>query len=152
MRGYTFETQSKQVREEIFEALFKSIKDVEAFALRDIILNKWDRNGMYYAGLVIADEVASSIFLVFENKNGDMTPKVRLDSDFGPDNISIPNEVNISITWKIDSPNRYKVIKQNFAKIKEMINGGSSAEEIGKVFDIELTEDECRKLAEREKM
>ena len=152
MRGYTFETQSLQVREELFETLFKSVKDVEAFALRDVILNKWDRNGMYYAGLVIADEVASSIFLAFDNKEGDTIPKVRLDSDFGPDNISIPNEVNISITWRTDSLNRYKVIKQNFAQIKEMIHAGSSAEEIGKVFDIELTEDECRKLAERESM
>ncbi len=32
MRGYTFETQSKLVREELFETLFKSVKDVEAFA------------------------------------------------------------------------------------------------------------------------
>ena len=153
MRGYTFTTCNSLTRDMLFEAIFKAVKDLESFALRDVILNRWENKGLYCAGLTIADETDGTIFLVCANekKAGEMTTKVRLDSDFGPDDIIIPNDVNISITWRPDGINRYKIVKQNHDKIIEMIKGGSSAEEIGKTFGIPLTEEECRKLAEKEK-
>ena len=151
MRGYTFEARSKQARDELFEMLFKGVKEVEAFALRDIILNRWEREGMYYAGLVIDDGVSSNVMLVFDNKNKDedRKPIVRFICDFGFNDISISNDINISITWRPDGLNRYKIIKLNHDKIIDMIKSGCSAEEIGKTFEIPLTEEECRKLGEK---
>ena len=153
MRGYTFECQDAKTRDKLYGELYTVVKDSNDFKLKDIVLSSWDRLGLFYCGIVIADSVAGSFTFTSMNILGKSMKSVfiMVKADLPDNEILIPDSVNVSSTWKVDSPNRYKVYYQNFAFIKAMLNEGATPEKIKEVYGIELTPEECEKIKAKEK-
>ena len=153
MRGYTFECQDAKTRDQIYGELHNIVKDSIDFKMKDIVLSSWDRLGLFYAGIVIADTVAGSFTFTSMNILGKSMKSVfiMVKADIPDKEILIPDSVNVSTTWKEDSVNRYKIYYQNFPFIKAMLNEGATPEKIEEVYGVKFTEEECEKIKTKEK-
>lgn len=154
MRGTVFAMTDEKQRDEMFKNVSEQVKGSKYsrdYELRDIVLNTWENKGEYCMGIVISDNVAVEfgISSVNTTENGEMSSKVYVTSGILPNGLVIPNKVRITIEWKEDSINRYKVVKLHSDEIKEMIRDGKGPEEIEKRFGIPLNEEECKKLMEK---
>ena len=156
MRSISFTLPDKIARDNLFDMMLSMVKTGDYkndFEFRDIVISKWEGKGGYCTGIVVADNVLVSISIRSENtvEAGETLSKTMIDSEMFTDSIGIGNDIDISVSWKSDSVNRYKVVKTNFDLIKEMIREGKSHAEIGKYFGIELSEEECSMLSKKDK-
>lgn len=153
MRGYTFECNKEAVRNKLYEDLRLLVCRSDDFKLRDIVINKWDNLGLFYCGIVISDTVTGSYSITTMNAFNKSMKSVfiAVKTDLKDSEVLIPDSVNVSITWKPDSVNRYKIYYQNFAFIKAMLNEGATPEKIEEIYNIKLTPEECEKIKARNK-
>ena len=154
MRGTVFAMTDEKQRDEMFKNVSEQVKGSKFnrdYELKDIILNTWENRGEYCMGIVISDNVAVEFAInsVNTTENGETGSKLCVTSGILPNGLVIPNEVRITMEWKEDSINRYKVVKLYSDEIKEMIRDGKSSEEIEKRFGIPLNEEERKKLIEK---
>lgn len=153
MRGWTFECNKESERNKLYEDLYLLVRKSDDFKLRDIVINKWDKLGLFYCGIVIADNVMGSFSITTMNALGKSMKSVfiAVKTDFDDSEVFIPDSVNVSVTWKPDSVNRYKIYYQNFPFIKAMINEGATPEKIEEVYGVKFTPEECEKIKTKEK-
>ena len=153
MRGYTFECSKQEIRDKLFRDLYEVIKESHDFAVRDIMLKKWDQLGLFYCGISISDAVAGSFSIVAMNAfNKSMKSAfIAVKADVKSDEVLIPDDVKISVEWREDSVNTYKNYYNNFPFIKAMINEGATPEQINETFGTNLTSEECKKIQAKEK-
>ena len=157
MRGINFSIMDEKTRDEMFNNVYEQVKCsryAKDFELKDIIINKFEGvGGDCQLGIVIADCVMTDFKIVVENSenNGKITTELKIESGILPKGLLVPNAINVSLCWKEDSMNRYKVVKQNFDEMKEMIKAGKGPKEIEEKFGIPMTEEECEKLAKKDK-
>jgi len=153
MRGWTFECNKESERNKLYEDLYLLVRKSDDFKYRDIIINKWDKLGLFYCGIVIADNVMGSFSITTMNALGKSMKSVfiAVKTDFDDSEVFIPDSVNVSVTWKPDSVNRYKIYYQNFPFIKAMINEGATPEKIEEVYGVKFTPEECEKIKTKEK-
>ena len=157
MRGINFSIMDEKTRDEMFNNVYEQVKGssyAKDFELRDITIQRFEgKYGDNCMGIVIADCVKTDFKIVAVNseKNGEISTELKIESEILPKGLLIPNEINVSLCWKEDSMNRYKVVKQNFEEMKEMIKAGKGWKEIEEKFGIPMTEEECEKLVKKEK-
>ena len=158
MRGINFSIMDEKTRDEMFNNVCEQVKGssyAKDFELKDIVIEKFEgMGGDYQLGIVIADCVMTDFKIVAINSedNGEISTELKIKSGILPKGLLVPKEVNISTCWKEDSMNRYKVVKQNFGEMKEMIKEGKGPKEIEEKFGIPFTEEECEKLVKMEKL
>lgn len=142
MRAYTFELTTDKERNELFQEFYLLVQQCEAFKMRDIILMKWEKLGLFFFGLMISDEVPGSFNIVTMNAMGKSmkTAFITTKAELPNKDIVIPDNVKISIEWAPDSVNKYKIMKVNFNFIKAMLNEGATPEAIKGIYGIDLTE------------
>ena len=153
MRGYTFECNKESERNKLFEDLYLLVRKSDDFKLKDIIIKKWDKLGLFYCGIVIADNVMGSYSVTTMNVLGKSMKSVFIAINDGLENseVLIPDSVNVSITWKPDTQNDYKIYYQNFPFIKAMLQEGATPEKIEEIYGVKFTPEECEKIKNREK-
>ena len=153
MRGYTFECNKESERNKLYEDLYLMVRKSDDFKYRDIIINKWDKLGLFYCGIVIADTVAGSFSITTMNAFNKSMKSVFIGvkTDFEDTEVVIPDSVNVSVTWKEDSPNRYKIYYKNFPFIKAMLLEGATPEKIEEVYGVKFTPEECEKIKAKDK-
>lgn len=150
MRAYTFEFNNEKERNIFAEQLFILIKDTQDFKDRDLMTLKWEKLGLFYAGLMVADCVPGSFTITSMNAFGKSLKTIfmAVKSEMPTQELLIPDDVKISIEWKEDSVNRYKVIKTNFNFLKKMLEEGVGNDVIMSTYGIELTDSERTRILE----
>jgi hypothetical protein len=153
MRGYTFECQKEKDRDSIFNGLFNIVKDSNDFKLKDIVITKWEMPGLWYVGIIIADSVAGSFSIITMNAFNKSMKSVFtiVKADCQNTEVLIPDSVKISMLWKEDSVNRYKIYYENFSFIKSLLLEGATPEKLKEIYGIDFTAEECEKIKTKDK-
>lgn len=155
MRAITLKTKEEKTRDVMYYRIHDLISNgrfCKDYELRDIVLSKWEQDEDFCLGFVVSDDVELEISITATNKveKDSVGSKLRLDSEMFPEGLMVPNSVRLSMDWKEDSINRYKIVKLNFEDIKGMIREGKDSKDIEKRFGIPLTEKECENLMKRD--
>lgn len=153
MRGYTFECNKETERNKLYEDLYLLVRKSDDFKLKDIVISKWEKLGLFYCGIVIADSVAGSYSVTTMNAFNKSMKSVfiAVNTGLNDNEVLIPDSVNVSITWKPDSPNRYKIYYNNFPFIKAMLNEGATPDKIEEIYGVRFTPEECEKIKTKDK-
>lgn len=144
MRTYKFKAKDAKIRDEFGLKLQEMVENYEAYKLRDIAVMVMDNGDEHYVGLIVADCVGAEFKFAFKDivKDGKISSSVIMDSDLFAYELEIPKDVSVSIDWSKDGGNRYKTIRLNYDKIKEMARKGVNPEEISRTFGIRWSGDD----------
>lgn len=153
MRGYTFECSKQEIRDKLFHDLYEVIKESNEFAVKDIMLKKWDQLGLFYCGITISDCVTGSFSIITMNAFGKSMKStfVAVNASIKSTEVLIPDDVKVSEEWREDSVNTYKNYYNNFPFIKAMLNEGATPEQVNETFGTNLTSKECEKILAKDK-
>ncbi len=144
MRAYNFKTKDAKIRDEFGMKLQEMVKNHESCALRDMVVMGMDKGDEHDVGLIVADCVGTEIKFVFKDivRDGKISSTVVMDSDLFAYELEVPKEVSISVNWAEDGGNRYKTIRLNYDKIREMTRKGVNPDEISRAFGIRWSGDD----------
>ena len=145
MKMIYFKSTDEKVMDGIMEKAFEMIsngKYAESYERRDIVPCRIkDKNGMF--GFIISVDdcvpVAFNITARTSMEGAESVYELVVESGLFSGPLKLPKTVELSLNWKEDSVNRYKIIKLNRDKIKDMVEQGIDDSVIAETFGITWT-------------